>query len=76
VVARRTPHVALDLSQLSFCDSSGLSALIGARKRVRAAGGDLMLLNPRPNLIEQLRITGLHRVFTMHEILPEQPSVG
>ncbi|MGI8330513.1 STAS domain-containing protein [Actinomadura scrupuli] len=75
VVARRgLPHVALDLSRLSFCDSSGLSALIGARKRVHAAGGELLLLNPRPRLIELLRITGLDRLFTVHDILPEPPT--
>ena len=68
---RGSPHVALDLSHLSFCDSSGLNALIAARKRVHAAGGDLVLLNPRPRLTELLRITGLDRLFTVHDILPE-----
>jgi anti-sigma B factor antagonist len=52
------PHVALGLSQLSFCDASGLSALISAHKRVRGPGGDLIVLNPGPRLIEMLRITG------------------
>ncbi|WP_019632089.1 STAS domain-containing protein [Actinomadura atramentaria] len=35
------PRLALDLADVPFCDSYGLSALVYAAKRVRAAGGSL-----------------------------------
>ncbi|MFF0526709.1 STAS domain-containing protein [Actinomadura nitritigenes] len=42
------PYIALELSGLDFCDSSGLNAFIRLWKRINAAGGQLALLRPRP----------------------------
>ena len=38
----------VDLTRTQFCDTSGLHALVGARKRARAEGGDLLLVTVGP----------------------------
>ena len=38
----------VDLADLGFIDSTGLSELVQARKRSRAAGGDVVLRAPGP----------------------------
>jgi anti-sigma B factor antagonist len=51
--------VRLDLSGLSFCDSSGISAMVTASKRVRKHGGHLYIVSPQPAVRSVLEITGL-----------------
>jgi anti-sigma B factor antagonist len=65
------PHVAaggrlvLDLSRVTFCDSTGLAVLVGFHKRLAASGGSLELYAPVPRVRHLLAITGLDRVFTV-----------
>ena len=53
--------VRLDLSGLAFCDVRGLHALVRARRRLDAVGGQLVLLRP-PLLL--VRIAGLCGLLT------------
>ena len=55
--------VTVDLSQLAFVDSTGLSVLITGLKRLRQQGGDLALRSPTPGTLRVLEITGLTEVF-------------
>lgn len=55
--------VVVDLGEVTFLDSTGLSVLIGALKRCQGAGGDLHLVSPRPNVLRVLEITGLTDAF-------------
>lgn len=52
-------HVILDLTELEFMDSQGLSVIVGCHKTVTAAGGSLGLVAPRPIVRRTLEITGL-----------------
>ena len=54
------PLVA-DLDQVSFIDSAGLSALVGAAKRAAAHGGSLHVVCARPRVRQLFRLTGLDR---------------
>lgn len=56
-------QVTIDLSELEFIDSTGLSVLVSGLKRLREQGGDLMLRSPRPGTRKILEITGLTEVF-------------
>lgn len=55
-------EVALDVSELTFTDSSGLSALIAVHKQTSAAGGRLVIHHPNQRLTRMLAITGLDSV--------------
>jgi anti-sigma B factor antagonist len=62
-----TSLVVLDLSEVTFLDSTGLGVLMGALKRARAAGGDIRLVINRPNLLKVFEITGLTTLFSLFE---------
>lgn len=49
-------RVVIDLSRLSFMDSSGISAIVRARNEL---GDALVLSRPQPNVRRVLEVTGL-----------------
>jgi anti-anti-sigma factor len=54
------PVVALDLSELSFVDASGLKAILQAHRRaVRAGRSGLSLLNPSADIRRLLSLTAI-----------------
>jgi anti-anti-sigma factor len=54
--------VRVDLSEVSFMDSTGLSALVSGRKLADQHGVRLEIANPQPHLLKVIRITGLAEV--------------
>ncbi|MEV4111955.1 STAS domain-containing protein [Nonomuraea sp. NPDC049695] len=60
-----TSLLILDLSQVSFCDASGLAVLVGIQHRARPMGITLALTAPRPFMSRLLHITGLDRGLPM-----------
>lgn len=56
-------YLDLDLSGLTFLDSSGLGALISLHKTMRSRNGTLRLIKPAPSVQQVLELTRLHRVF-------------
>ncbi|MGC4746260.1 STAS domain-containing protein [Micromonospora sp. DT201] len=56
------PVLQLDLSELRLLSAAGVRALLAAHLRVRARGGELVLVDPSPVVARVLRATGLHRV--------------
>ena len=67
VLDRGLSSIRIDLADVTFLDSTGLSVLISGLKRCRAAGGELRLLSPRPNVRKVLEITGLTDVFQVSD---------
>jgi anti-sigma B factor antagonist len=67
-------HIAVDLAGVEFLDSTGLGVLIGALKRCREAGGILALAAPRDPVRKVLAITGLDRVFPVHDTVEQVTS--
>ena len=53
----------LDLSSVSFLDSSSLGMLISLNKTMRARNGAVRLLKPGPRACQILEMTRLNRVF-------------
>jgi anti-sigma B factor antagonist len=51
--------VALNMSETSFLDSSGLRAILTSHRRLVDAGGSLTLRSPSEPLTRLLEITGL-----------------
>jgi len=59
-------ELILDLSEVSYLSSSGLRALLRARRQAQAAGGDLVLaaMSVRAHeIFEMIGFTNLFRVF-------------
>ena len=57
LAARGRPLVA-DLDRVSFIDSAGLAALVGAAKRAAAHGGSLHVVCAQPKVRQLFRLTG------------------
>jgi anti-sigma B factor antagonist len=54
--------VAVDLAGVTFMDSSGLGALVGAVRRARGGRGAVCVVGAREHVLRTLRITGLTRL--------------
>jgi anti-anti-sigma factor len=60
-VASGQRRVLLDLSEVRFCDSSGVGVLIGARRLLRSCSGELRLVLPAAR--DNRGSSEVHRVF-------------
>jgi len=66
-------HIAINLSELEFVDSTGLSALIAVHKRAEAMGGELILLSPNRDIRRLFEVTGIDTYFNLRP-RSEQPT--
>jgi anti-sigma B factor antagonist len=57
--------LTVDLSGLSFADSATIGALTTAARALKARGGRLDLLNPRPGLAHMLTLLGVDQILTV-----------
>ena len=55
--------VTVDLSGVDFIDSSGLRSLLGASRRARDRGQDLVLRSPSAGVARLLALTGTTELF-------------
>jgi anti-sigma B factor antagonist len=62
--------VHVDLAEVSFLDSSGISALVEFRKRLEQADASLVLHRAGPTIQRVLEISGLGALF---ELRPDAP---
>jgi anti-sigma B factor antagonist len=68
-------EVVVDLSGVSFLDSSGLGVLVTAHKRARAAGGELRLASCQPAVATIFQITALDRALSIHPTVAQALAV-
>ena len=64
--------VTIDMTDITFMDSSGIGALIVTRRQASADGWALTLRGVASNLAKVLQITGVDMVITIEQ----QPSAG
>ncbi|MFD5143092.1 STAS domain-containing protein [Streptomyces sp. NPDC058401] len=57
------PEIVIDLSDLSFCDSSGLNILISARQTATDHDRRISLRNPQSQILRLLEIAGVGTLF-------------
>lgn len=57
----------VDLAEVEFCDSSGLSALLIADRKMKEHGGSVRLLHVHKKVLSLLKISMLDRVFDIEE---------
>jgi anti-sigma B factor antagonist len=60
-------HLVVDLENVGFLDSTGLGVLVGGLKRVRSHDGSLRLVCTQERILKIFRITGLTKVFPIHD---------
>jgi anti-sigma B factor antagonist len=57
--------IRLEMSGVSFMDSSGIKALLAARGQLEEVDGKLTLSNPSRTVLRVLDVTGLNSVFAI-----------
>jgi anti-sigma B factor antagonist len=68
LLERPVPRIVVDLTDLKFCDSMGLSAFITSKQVITARGGWLSFAGANPFLAQLMATVGLSRYFA---IFPE-----
>jgi anti-sigma B factor antagonist len=63
IIGKDRVKLVIDLCDVDFVDSSGLSVLVTTLKHARGAGGDVVLANLKPQLKSLIQLTRLHRIF-------------
>ena len=58
--------IVVDLSQVTFLDSTGIGVLVGALRRRREKSATVHLVTDRDSILKILSVTNLDRVFTVH----------
>jgi len=58
-------HAVLDLDGIATLDTNALRGLISLLRRVRSAGGEIVLRSGRTDVRRTLSVTGLDRVFAV-----------
>ena len=63
----KVEHLIIDMEDVEFCDSSGLSALLIADRKMKEHGGSVTLVNVQKKVLGLLKISMLDRVFQIRE---------
>jgi anti-sigma B factor antagonist len=63
-------HLVIDLSGVDFVDSVGLGVVVGALKRARTHGGDVLITGAEP------RVRALFEITRLDEIIGLYPDVA
>ncbi len=64
-------RVVLDLSELSFCDSTGLGSFVALYRQADAIGAAVALAAPRKRVADLLQISGINQVVSVYGSVAE-----
>jgi anti-anti-sigma factor len=67
--------LVVDLSGVTFLDSSGLAILLAIHEELQNRGTQLTILAPTPSVRRLFGITGLDSVFEIEPLEPEDPGL-
>ncbi len=64
-------NLVLDMSQVKYADSSGLSALLVGNREFTRNGGIFIISNPQDHVMKLIKISMLDKVFNIVDTLEE-----
>ncbi len=76
LIANKSPRIHLDLSRVSYIDSSGLAAFVDAMQRIQAYGGEFALIAMRESVRKIFEISRLDQVFKIYPGEGTQPDAA
>jgi len=74
-MSSRRRALVVDLSGVTFMDSTGLGVLVRAERQLHERGGRMALVVDHARIVDLLRITALGKVFEVHRTVQEATSV-
>ncbi len=63
--------VIVNLEKVNYISSAGCGVFIGAIGEAQDHGGDIVLLNPTPNVMEVFELLGLTQIFSFAKTVDE-----
>ncbi len=69
--AAESDNLVVDLTEVTFVDSTVLGTLVEARNKVTASGGSVVLAGPSKNVRRLLEVTSLDQVFPVFDTVAE-----
>ena len=69
------PDLIVDLSRVTFFDSTGLSVLVRGVRQVRERGGRMELVVDQGRVVDLLRLTALAEMFRIHRTVEDARAV-
>ena len=76
LLERPVPRIVVDLTDLKFCDSVGLSAFITSKQVIASRGGWLSFAGANPFLMRLLVTVGLSRYFPIFPEVDDAIAAG
>ena len=67
LIEANTKDIFLDLTDLSYIDSTGIGILIELRKGSMSRDLNMTLINPQKNVVKLLQLTGVDQIFSIVE---------
>lgn len=64
-------NILVNMGQIHYMSSAGLRVFIDAQKQIKAAGGDIILGCPTPNIMELLHLSCFDQIFRIVQSLDE-----
>ena len=71
LIAQNKVKMVLDLEKMNYIDSSGLGFFIGTLKKLKDAGGELMLINLNAYIYHIFKLIQLQHIIQTYESLDE-----
>ena len=71
VLDRGGRNVLVDLTGVSFLESTTLALLVDSARKLRSADGKLVLVADDSRVLRALELTGLERILNLQSSLPE-----
>lgn len=75
-VANGRHRVVLDLSEVLFCDSSGVGVMIAARRLMHSCGGDLRLILPARGAVDGSHVNRVLAALGVRRLFEVYPDVA
>ncbi len=63
LITKKTPKIIINLSKVTYVDSSGLATLVEILKNMKSYGGRMRLTNLSPKIKSLFEITKLEKLF-------------
>ena len=66
LIRQNEKKIVLDMTELSFMDSTGLGIVATCSGKLRQAGGELCLAGLKGSVQKLFKVTGVERIFRIH----------
>jgi len=76
IISRGIAVLVVDILGVSFIDSTGLGALIGAAKQIQGTGGTMRVVVAEPRMLKLFEIAGISELFPVVSTREEAAHPG